>query len=80
MNTKKTPRPISEVTLEASMWASTQRMKAGVAELRIQHDNWCVALKPPGTHCNCSPAFSIKGATEDMVSRIMRDERRRTGR
>lgn len=80
MNEKRTPRPIGDVALEAKNWLSTQRMRAGVGELSIQHDKWCVALKPPGTHCNCAPVFAIKGLTPQSLGRIVADERRRTGR
>ncbi len=80
-NLRRVPKLVSRLNIEAAAaMAETGARPKGVMELRIAHEDWCCALKPPGKWCNCEPDVSLKPIDgPERMAEIMADERQRRG-
>lgn len=77
---RRAREPLESVVARATQWALGQPRAAGVRELRVMHDAWCVSQRPPGTHCNCEPEFSTAAIESPaQLGEIVEHERQRTG-
>lgn len=81
----RTPVPIKVVEARAIADFAATKPAAGLGELLICHDEWCLSQRPPGTWCNCEPEVVHRhfGDDVDLASKRFREinesERNRRG-